>query len=104
MLHIMEALEDQIQEELNDSEKYINCAIKHKPKDKELADLYYWLSQEEIGHADKLSKQISTEKENYIKMEGEVPEELEYLYSYLQRMHADKEKQIKLLWAIYKEN
>lgn len=99
MLQSMEALENHIQEELSDAEAYINCAIKEKAKDRELADLYYWLSQEEIGHADKLAKQISTEKEKH-----ESTAETEYLYSYLQSQHADKQKTIRLLWNIYKES
>ena len=47
-----------IEEELKDAEKYIRCANDHKEDYPELADTFYKLSVEEIGHADMLHKQV----------------------------------------------
>jgi rubrerythrin len=51
----------QIREELHDSEKYIECAMKYKDSDKDLADMYYNLASEEMTHADKVHNQVVRE-------------------------------------------
>ena len=100
---LIQHIEDQIHEELHDAKKYIKCALKHKEEHKDLADVYYWLSQEEMGHADKLHKQVVAEIEAYRKKEGEPPTEMLAVYNYLHDKEIEKAKDIKHMWDMYKE-
>lgn len=43
-----------IREELHDAEKYIDLALASKTDYPDIADMYYTLSKEELGHAHKL--------------------------------------------------
>lgn len=99
---IIKKMEDQIGEELHDAKKYIKCAIKYKDEHRDLADLYYQLSQEEMTHADKLHKMVVHEIENYRKKEGEPPAEMLAIYNYLHEKEIDKAKEVKTLWDMYK--
>ena len=101
-MEIIKHLEDQINEEMHDSGKYIKCAMKWKEENKELADLYYWLSQEEMTHADKLHKMVVGIIEKYKKTEGEPPAEMLAVYNYLHEKEIDKAKEIKTMWDMYK--
>nr|DAH39995.1 MAG TPA: NEUTROPHIL-ACTIVATING PROTEIN A, four-helix bundle, METAL TRANSPORT [Caudoviricetes sp.] len=47
-------LAEQIEEELNDAEKYATCAAKFADDDRELSAMYADLSRQELTHADKL--------------------------------------------------
>ena len=100
---LIKKLEDEIGEELHDAKKYIKCALKYKEEHKDLADLYYWLSQEEMGHADKLHKMVVSEIEAYRKKEGEPPAEMLAIYNYLHEKEIDKAKDVKKMWEMYKE-
>ena len=101
-MKLIKHMEDQINEELHDSKKYIKCALKYKEDNRDLAELYYWLSQEEMGHANKLHKQVVAEIEAYRKKEGEPPAEMLAVYNYLHDKEIEKAKDIKLLWEMYK--
>lgn len=103
MMKLIEALEDQINEEMHDSGKYIKCALKHKEDHKELADLYYWLSQEEMAHAEKLHKMVVGLIEDYKKKEGEPPAEMLAVYNYIHKKEIEEAAEIKLMWAMYKD-
>ena len=50
-------LVEYIHEELEDAEKYAKCAAKYKDEDREMANVYYTLANEELGHMDKLHTQ-----------------------------------------------
>lgn len=52
----METLSDMIQDEIRDAEKYARCALEHKEKDPEMAQMFYDLSLEEKEHMEKLFK------------------------------------------------
>ena len=43
-MKIIETLSNQIEEELEDAEKYIRCALEKKEQDPALADTYYRLA------------------------------------------------------------
>ena len=52
-------LVENIREELEDAEKYAKCAAKYKDIDRELANTFYTLANEELGHMDKLHTQAT---------------------------------------------
>ena len=99
---IIKELQEQIDEELRDSEKYIRCALKKRDEDKNVADTYYLLSQEEMAHAEKLHKLVVDKIEEYKRTEGEPPAEMMFLYNYLHEREIEKMKDIKVMWSLYK--
>ena len=101
-MQLIQKIEDQIDEELHDAKKYIKCAMKYKEDHKDLADLYYWLSQKEMTHADKLHKQVVAIIEEYRRREGEPPAEMLAVYNYLHDKEIDKAKEVKMMWDMYK--
>lgn len=102
-MQLIKVLEDQINEEMHDSGKYIKLAMQHKEDHKELADLYYWLSQEEMTHADKLHKMVVQYIEEYRKKEGEPPADMMAVYKYIHEKEIEEAAEVKLMWAMYKE-
>ena len=102
-MQLIKVLEDQINEEMHDSGKYIKLAMQHKEDHKELADLYYWLSQEEMTHADKLHKMVVQYIEEYRKKEGEPPVDMMAVYKYIHEKEIEEAAEVKLMWAMYKE-
>ena len=99
---IIKELQKHIDEELKDSEKYIKCAINEKETHKDVADLYYLLSQEEMGHAERLHKLVVDKIEEYKRTNGEPPSEMMFLYNFLHEIEIDKMKNIKVLQSMYK--
>lgn len=89
-MEIIKQLVEKIDDELEDAEKYIKLACKMKEKDKVLAETYYKLSLEEMGHMTMLHDQVVRIIDNY-KKTNEVPVGMQTLYDYLH------ERQIK--WA-----
>ena len=102
-MELIKHIEDQIGEEMQDAKKYIKCALKYKEEHKELADLYYWLSQEEMTHADKLHKMVVEIIEEYRKKEGEPPADMMAVYKYIHEKEIEEAAEVKLMWAMYKE-
>lgn len=101
-MEIIEHLQDQIDEEIHDSKKYIKCALKWKEKDDKLADTYYKLSVEEMGHMEKLHDEVVRIIENYKKEHGEPPSDMLAVYNYLHDKAIDKVADIKIMWSMYK--
>ena len=102
-MELIKHIEDQIGEEMHDAKKYIKCALKYREEHKELADLYYWLSQEEMTHADKLHKMVVEIIEEYRKKEGEPPADMMAVYKYIHEKEIEEAAEVKLMWAMYKE-
>ena len=57
-MRVIKVLSEQICEELEDSNKYIDSALTYKTQFPKLAETYIELANEEIGHAERLHKQV----------------------------------------------
>lgn len=57
-MRVIKVLSKQIEEELEDSNKYINSALTYRTQFPKLAETYIELANEEIGHAEQLHKQV----------------------------------------------
>ncbi len=57
-MRVIKVLSKQIEEELEDSNKYIDSALTYKIQFPKLAETYIELANEEIGHAERLHKQV----------------------------------------------
>lgn len=89
-MEIIKQLIEKIDDELEDAEKYIKLAHKTKESNPLLADVYFKLSNEEMGHMTLLHEQVVRIINDY-KKDNTVPVGMQTLYDYL---HA---RQIK--WA-----
>lgn len=81
-MEIIKNLVEKIDDELEDAEKYIKCAIKVKEQYPSLANAYYKLSTEEMGHVTILHDQVVNIITEY-KKTNEVPPAMQVLYDYL---------------------
>lgn len=57
-MRVIKVLSKQIEEELEDSNKYIDSALTYRTQFLKLAETYIELANEEIGHAERLHKQV----------------------------------------------
>ena len=103
-MKIIEKLSNMIEEEIHDAEKYIRCALNYKDdKDmRDVAEMFYRLANEEMGHMNILHSQVVTLIDNYRKTEGEPPKEILMLYEILHRKHIDDAATVKAMISMYK--
>ena len=94
-MKIMFTLSDQIEDELRDAEKYIDCAYEKKSEYPELAAIYLKLSKEEMVHANLIHDQVVKIIENY-KQSNEVPPAMKAFYEYLHSKYVDWALKIEL--------
>ena len=101
-MKIIKCLYELIEEELNDSQKYIDLAMKWKGDEPDTADLFYELSTEEMGHVEKLHEEVTELIAEYRKESGEPPKEMMVLYDYLHGKHIGRATEIKIKQGMYK--
>ena len=101
---IIKCLSEKIEEELDDAEAYIDLAMKWKTDEPDTANVFYELSTEEMGHVDKLHKEVTELIEDYRKDHGEPPKEMMVLYEFLHQRHVGKATEIRIKQGMYKES
>ena len=100
-MKVIKCLAEQIEEELNDAEKYINLAMEWKGEQPETAALFAELSAEEMGHVDKLHADVTRLISDYRQKTGEPPKEMMTLYNYLHEKHMSHAMQIRVKQGIF---
>ena len=99
---IIKCLSEKIEEELEDANAYIDLAMKWKTDEPDTAEVFYELSTEEMGHVDKLHKEVTELIEDYRRDHGEPPKEMMVLYEYLHNKHIATATQIRIKQGVYK--
>ena len=87
-------ISEQIDAELEDAEKYLKCAFKHKDDNRILADMYYDLSIAEMGHVTILHEAGVKLIDDY-SARNEIPEGMQAVYDYLHDRHIKWARKIK---------
>ena len=99
-MKIIKELSAMIEDELEGAEEYIKAAIHEKESDPNLADMFYSLAREEMGHMDKLHaavvRLIKAKKESG----AELPAGMQGVYDYLHEAHMERAARIQ--WYINK--
>ena len=103
-MEIIKKLSEQIDEELEDAEKYAKLALLHQHSHPELAKTYYDLSTEEMRHVDMLHANVTRLIEKHRKEHGEPPAPMMAVYNYLHERHIDEANEIKVYQAQYREH
>ena len=101
-MKIIKCLSEKIEDELHDADEYIDIAVRWKSEEPETADLFYELSVEEMGHMEKLHKEVADLIEDYRKENGDPPKEMMTLYDYLHEKHIGTATQIRVKQGLYK--
>ena len=101
-MKIIECLSEQIEDEIDDADKYIDLASKWKAEQPETADLFYELSVEEMGHMEKLHAEVAELIEEYRKEHGDPPKEMMFVYNYLHQRHIKDATKVKSKQQLYK--
>ena len=101
-MKIIKCLSEKIEDELHDADDYIDLAVRWKSEEPETADLFYDLSVEEMGHMEKLHKEVADLIEDYRKENGDPPKEMMTLYEYLHEKHIGEATMIRVKQGMYK--
>lgn len=101
-MKIIEKLSDMISDEIEDAERYARCAIMHKEDMPDLAETFYKLSTDEMGHMAALHDQVTRIISNYKRQNGEPPANMLAVYEYLHAKQIDKASEVKMLQSMYR--
>ena len=99
---IIKCLSEKIEDELEDANAYIDLAMKWKAEEPDTAEVFYELSVEELGHMEKLHKEVTELIEDYRREHGDPPKEMMVLYEYLHNKHIGTATQIRIKQGVYK--
>ena len=102
-MKIIKCIAEKIQEEVKDANAYIDLAMEWKSEEPEAADMFYQLSTEEIGHADKLHGVVVSLIKKYREKNGEPPAGMMALWNYLHEKHMQDAMQVKVKQGMYLE-
>lgn len=102
-MKIIMCLTDKIQEELEDADAYIELAMKWRAEDRDVGDLFYDLSTEEMGHVNKLHNEVADQIRVYKEENGDPPKGMMELYDHMHKQHMEKAMTIKIKQKMYKE-
>lgn len=103
-MRIIEKLSNMIEEEIEDAGKYARCALENKETNFPVAEMFYKLSNEELGHMNALHGQVVALIEDYKKKNGEPPEGMQMLYNVLHKKHMENAAAVKGMLVLYKGN
>lgn len=92
-----------IDDELADSMKYGEKAMRYKDTEPAMAELFYSLSLEELKHKSMLHNQLVKEMQNYIALHSEKEEEVKAVYDVLNERQVEWENSIRTYQSAYRE-
>ena len=102
-MKIIEEISDKIADEIECAEKYAKCALYYKDERPSLAETYYRIATEKLGHMALLHAQVASIIDEYRKKNGDPPEAMKVLYEILHRKHIEHAAAVKGMLALYKE-
>ena len=102
-MQIIKKLSEQIEEELDGAEEYIEDALKYREKHPELARTFYEISVQEMNHVNMLHAEAAKMIAAYRNEHGEPPAAMQAVYDYMHERHVSHAGEIKMMQAQYRE-
>lgn len=102
-MKIIKKLSEYIEEEICDGEKYALMALESKEKYPEVSNTLYMLSLEELKHMQLLHDQVVKVIEEYKRVEGDPPKDMQAVYDFLHKKFINETKGVKILQDMYVE-
>ena len=102
-MKIIKVMSEKIKEELKDAEAYIDLAMEWKKDQPEAADVFAELSAEEMGHVDKLHKEVTEMISAYRETNGEPPAGMMAIYEYMHEQQIEMAMMVKVKQKMYEE-
>ena len=101
-MRLIRDIEELIEEEISDVQKYARMAADLKPQHPALAQVLYNISVQEDGHQEALHKEVVKIIENHKKTKGEPPATMLAVYDFLHKRHIDKLAEARRYQEMYK--
>ena len=102
-MKIIKELSEMIEEELCDVDKYVKAAIREKPDNPSLSEVFYTLAREEMDHSERLHAAVVKVIKNYRDKNGDPPPGMQALYDYLHEAHMEKAARLQYYLNKYTE-
>ena len=102
-MKIIQTLSEYIEDEIEDSCKYAKLALEWKDKRRQMADVFFNLSNEEMKHMQMLHGEVVKLIEEYRKTDGEPPANMLAVYDYLHKKQIEHAEEAKRYQAMYRE-
>ena len=75
-MNIIKCLSEKIEDELQDASDYVDLAMKWKAEQPKVAELFYNLSVDEMGHMEQLHQAVQDTITEYKQKHGEPPKDM----------------------------
>ena len=102
-MKIIKKLSERIEDEVCDSKNYAKWAIELKDEHRNLADVLYSISLDEMKHAYALHDEVVDLIDEYRKEHGEPPADMQAVYDYLHERQIEKAEEARRYQQMYKE-
>lgn len=101
-MKLIKELEELIDDEIRDVEKYAKMAVHLKGTNPTLAQVLYTISTQEDGHQAAIHGEVVKIIESYRNKHGEPPAEMMAIYDFLHKRHIEKMAEARRYQELYK--
>ena len=102
-MQLIKKLSKMIDEELNDAEKYADCALHHKDERPVLAEMFYSLSLEEMKHMSQLHSAVVKLIDEVHQSGKTVPTGMMEIYEYLHEQQIEHAAEVRMKQSMFRE-